>query len=50
MNGVSEELGEMSKSSKLKFQDWKSNGLPFPSCLVSGFFLKSLYSNILKVK
>lgn len=38
MNGVSEELGVMSISSQLKFQDWKCNSLPFPdSMLVSGF-------------
>lgn len=49
MNGVSEELGVMSISSQLKFQDWKCNSLPFPACWCLAF-LKSLYSNMLKVK
>lgn len=48
MNGVSEDLDVMSKSSKLfKFR----GGLSFPTLgIVSGFFLKSLYSKLLKVK
>ena len=52
MNGVSEDLDVMSKSSKLfKFRGWKCKGLSFPTLgIVSGFFLKSLYSKLLTVK